>query len=90
MARGRSREVKGEGGYRARRRKIKEERRERERETQRVRSSVFQHSSKIAWQSQHKYFISNSSMFAEQPEPIRPMAIRRQVQKFTIKLFANI
>lgn len=29
-------------------------------------------------------------MFAEQPEPIRPMAIRRQVQKFTIKLFANI
>lgn len=32
MARGRSREVKGEGGYRARRRKIKEERRERERD----------------------------------------------------------
>lgn len=29
-------------------------------------------------------------MFAEQPEPIRPMTIRRQVQKFTIKLFANI
>lgn len=53
-------------------------------------SSVFQHSSKIAWQSQHKYFISNSSMFAEQPEPIRPMTTRRQVQKFTIKLFANI
>ena len=29
-------------------------------------------------------------MFAEQPEPIRPMAIRRQVQKFTIKLYASI
>lgn len=78
-------------------RERKKEKKEREcttyenkRREDRVWSSVFQHSSKIAWQSQHKYFISNSSMFAEQPEPIRPMTIRRQVQKFTIKLFANI